>query len=81
MNISNWSDNTMKLKFKADASDVLIFIIFAIFLFYIVCLGILNFPELASTGHFYGQAYRHGCGEGNTQNGQRCPYRIRHHKQ
>ena len=54
MNISNWSDNTMKLKFKADASDVLIFIIFAIFLFYIVCLGILNFPELASTGHFYG---------------------------
>lgn len=44
----------MKLKFKADASDVLIFIIFAIFLFYIVCLGILNFPELASTGHFYG---------------------------
>ena len=44
----------MKLKFKADASDVLIFIIFSIFLFYIVCLGILNFPELASTGHFYG---------------------------
>ena len=42
MNISNWSDNTMKLKFKADASDVLIFIIFAIFLFYIVCLGILK---------------------------------------
>lgn len=44
----------MKLKFKADAQDVLIFVIFAIFLFYIVCLGVLNFPELASTGHFYG---------------------------
>lgn len=44
----------MKLKFKADATDVLIFVIFAIFLFYIVCLGILNFPELALNGQFYG---------------------------
>jgi len=44
----------MKLKFKADAQDVLIFLIFAIFLFYIVCLGILNFPELAINGEFYG---------------------------
>ncbi len=44
----------MKLKFKADATDVLIFILFAIFLFYIVCLGVLNFPELALRGHFYG---------------------------
>ena len=44
----------MKLKFKADATDVLIFVIFAIFLFYIVCLGVLNFPELALNGHFYG---------------------------
>ncbi len=44
----------MKLKFKADATDVLIFVIFSIFLFYIVCLGILNFPELAINGHFYG---------------------------
>ena len=44
----------MKLKFKADAQDVLIFVLFAIFLFYIVCLGVLNFPELAINGHFYG---------------------------
>ena len=44
----------MKLKFKAEASDVLIFVIFAIFLLYIVCLGVLNFPELAINGHFYG---------------------------
>ena len=44
----------MKLKFKADASDVVIFILFAIFLFYIVCLGVLNFPELAINGRFYG---------------------------
>ena len=44
----------MKLKFKADAQDVLIFVLFAIFLFYIVCLGVLNFPELAINGKFYG---------------------------
>ena len=44
----------MKLKFKADAQDVLIFVIFSIFLLYIVCLGVLNFPSLALEGHFYG---------------------------
>ena len=44
----------MKLKFKADAQDVLIFLVFAVFLFYIVCLGVLNFPELAVNGKFYG---------------------------
>ncbi len=44
----------MKLKFKADAQDVLIFILFAIFLFYIICLAVLNFPELAINGKFYG---------------------------
>ena len=48
-----WGDN-MKLKFKAEAQDVVIFIIFAIFLLYVVCLGVLNFPSLAQTGHFYG---------------------------
>lgn len=44
----------MKLKFKADAQDVLIFIVFAIFLLYVICLGVLNFPELAINGRFYG---------------------------
>ena len=44
----------MKLKFKADAKDVLIFVVFSIFLFYIVCLGVINFPELALNGRFYG---------------------------
>ena len=44
----------MKLKFKADATDVLIFVIFAFFLLYVVCLGVLNFPTLALEGHFYG---------------------------
>lgn len=44
----------MKLKFKADATDILIFGIFALFLLYVVCLGVLNFPSLALEGHFYG---------------------------
>ncbi len=44
----------MKLKFKADASDVVIFILFAIFLLYVVCLAVLNFPELAINGRFFG---------------------------
>ena len=44
----------MKLRFKAEAEDVVIFVIFSIFLLYVVCLGVLNFPELANTGHFYG---------------------------
>ena len=44
----------MKLRFKAEASDVLIFAAFSVFLLYIVCLGVLNFPELALNGHFYG---------------------------
>lgn len=38
----------MKLKFKAEAQDVIIFIIFAIFLLYIVCLAVLNLPNLAA---------------------------------
>ena len=44
----------MKLRFKADANDVLIFAIFAVFLLYVVCLGVLNFPTLAAEGKFFG---------------------------
>ena len=44
----------MKLKFKADLSDVAMFILFAIFLLYVVCLAVLNFPELAINGRFFG---------------------------
>lgn len=44
----------MKLKFKADAQDVVIFILFAIFLLYVVALGVLNLPNLALNGTFYG---------------------------
>lgn len=44
----------MKLRFVADAKDVLMFVLFAIFLLYIVALGVLNFPQLAGSGTFYG---------------------------
>ncbi len=44
----------MKLKFRAEPQDILIFVIFAIFLLYVVALGVLNIPVLANEGHFYG---------------------------
>jgi len=36
----------MKFKFRADAKDVLIFIVFAVFLLYIIALGVLNLAYL-----------------------------------
>ncbi len=44
----------MKFKFVASSKDVMIFIIFAIFLLYVVALGVLNIPSLASEAVFYG---------------------------
>ena len=44
----------MKFKFVATTKDVVIFLIFAVFLLYIVALGVLNIPQLASHGTFYG---------------------------
>ena len=44
----------MKLKFKAEPQDVLIFVLFAILLFFIVALGIANIYSLAQTGYFAG---------------------------
>ena len=44
----------MKLKFVASSRDVLIFVIFALFLLYVVALAVLNIPTLASEGLFYG---------------------------
>ena len=44
----------MKFKIRADAQDILIFIIFAIFLLYVVALGVVNIPVVASEGHFAG---------------------------
>ena len=44
----------MKFKFVATARDIKIFVIFAIFLLYIIALGVVNVPVLSSTGRFYG---------------------------
>ena len=38
----------MKFKFRADAKDVLIFIMFAVFLLYIIALGVINLSYLSS---------------------------------
>ena len=42
----------MKLKFRADAQDVLIFIIFAIFLLFVIALGVVNIGNLADGESF-----------------------------
>ena len=44
----------MKLKFRADKDDVMIFIVFAIFLLYIVAIGIVNLNSFATEGYFSG---------------------------
>ena len=44
----------MKLKFRAEPQDVLIFVLFAIFLLFIIALGVVNLPMLASEGRFAG---------------------------
>ena len=45
---------TMKLKFKAEAKDILYFLIFIVFLFYLIAVGVGNITSLASTGQFVG---------------------------
>ena len=44
----------MKFKFRADPEDLLIFGIFAVFLLYIVALGVVNLSTLANEGHLSG---------------------------
>lgn len=44
----------MKLRFRAEPQDVLIFVVFAIFLLYVIALGIINLPTLATEGRFAG---------------------------
>jgi type IV secretory pathway TraG/TraD family ATPase VirD4 len=44
----------MKFKFSADPEDYLIFIIFAIFLLYVVAIGVVNFSWFATHGTLYG---------------------------
>ena len=44
----------MKFKFRADPEDILMFVLFAIFLLYIVCIGVLNLSTFATEGRLYG---------------------------
>ena len=44
----------MKLKFRADAKDIMIFIIFSVFCFYIVSIGILNALSILEDGTIHG---------------------------
>ena len=42
------------MKFRADAKDIFIFVLFCAFLLYAVALGVLNFSQLAQDGSFWG---------------------------
>lgn len=44
----------MKFKFRADPEDLLIFIMFAIFLLYMVAIGVVNIHTFATQGHLSG---------------------------
>ena len=44
----------MKLKFRADKDDIMIFVVFAIFLLYIVAIGVVNLHSFATEGYFSG---------------------------
>lgn len=44
----------MKLKFRADPEDLMIFGIFAVFLLYIVSIGVVNLHTFAAEGHLAG---------------------------
>ena len=44
----------MKLKFRADAKDIMIFIIFCIILLYLCALAVVNLAEFSKYGVFFG---------------------------
>ena len=44
----------MKLNFKVERKDVIIFIIFCVFLLYLVCIAILNLNAFSTAGTFHG---------------------------
>ncbi len=44
----------MKLKFRAEKEDILMFGLFAIFLLYIIAIGVLNLSSFAANGTFSG---------------------------
>ena len=43
--------NIMKLKFRAEPKDVMIFIIFAVFLLYLVAIAVLNLHSFTTEAH------------------------------
>ena len=44
----------MKLKFRADSKDVIVFLLFSLVLFYVVAIGILNISIFLEEGTFHG---------------------------
>ena len=44
----------MKLRFRAEPKDIIIFIIFCVVLLYFVAIGVLNFAQFAEDSTFYG---------------------------
>ena len=44
----------MKLKFRAEPKDILYFVLFVIFLFYLIAVGVGNITSLARNGEFVG---------------------------
>ena len=42
------------MKFRADSKDLLVFVIFCLFLLYMCSIGVLNANSLANEGRFYG---------------------------
>ena len=42
----------MKLKFRAEPKDILYFVLFVIFLFFLIAVGVGNITSLARTGEF-----------------------------
>ncbi|MEG2457788.1 MAG: type IV secretory system conjugative DNA transfer family protein [Bacilli bacterium] len=44
----------MKMKFRADAKTLIMFIIFCIFLLYLIAIGVVNLNSFANTGLFSG---------------------------
>ena len=44
----------MKLKFKAEAKDVMYFVLFSIFLLFLIAVGVGNITSLSKNGEFVG---------------------------
>ncbi len=42
------------MRFRVETKDLIIFVVFCIFLLYICCIGVLNVASISRTGEFYG---------------------------